>query len=98
MSYYGLRVYDANGAISFDSNTIACLLIDSFSVGATSSGSKVYNWIGTHSLFATSVVQLGSNGGHKVTVSGNTVTWTVITGPSLNTYRNVASNIYVFMV
>ena len=94
---YGLKVFDALGGIVFDSETYSWRWADTFSVGSTASGSKTYTDLVGRTLNAMSIgVNFG--GGHKVTVSGNVVTWTVVTLPSPPwNYPNSASTIFVFV-
>ena len=97
MADYGLQVFDPNGDEFFDSTEFGWLWIDSFMVGATSSGSKTYNDLPDGiTLYAYGVPTLTTGGGHNLSVSGKTVTYTYFTGNALFVNVNSPTVINIF--
>lgn len=96
MSSFGLKVKDPSGNLLIDSGKTGHCLIDSFIVAAGVSTSRSYPVASGHTLTANSV-RVETTGGHRITISGTTVTVTAILLPSDFIIRQCASFVYVYM-
>lgn len=80
---YGLKCYDVNGNIVFDTETVATRIVWQKSVSAGASSSEVVPAIGTKTIAIVKYTKETDTGGlistiggtHKVTRSGTTIAW-----------------------
>ena len=97
MSDYGLTVNDADGNPILDPASLGYLWVDSFTAGATSSGNETYSSLPDGvEVVAYGVPTLTTGGGHNISVSGKTVTYTYFTGNAIFVNVNSPTVINVF--
>jgi len=92
---YGFEIYHPNGGLFFSSEDIGWQWIETFYVGKNQSGSKSYTLYGNETLAAHAIPD-SAGGGHVISISGNTVSYSYFYGGEIWVTPYSASYISVF--